>query len=325
MTEPLAIGVDIGGTKIAFVAIDRAGTILGTHRLPTPVRDGPDAVFAQVADGIHTLTHNLEGPIAGVGIGCPGRLNARTGLVYKATNLQWDHVHLLQGVRQHLEMPIPMWLQQDANAAALGEMHFGAARGYADFVLITIGTGLGGGAFVDGRIIEGAAHSGMEIGHMPLNPTGRLCICGMRGCPEMYVSGVGLLAGAREHLPRFPQSSLHRVDDLTTKAIVEAFTQDDPLAVHLLDECTDWLCAVMITCMGIVNPGLFVIGGGLGHALFDFLAEDVQRKLSARTSPEIHPPVPVVASQVRDSAVGAAALVWHNLEHAADETNIQTQ
>ena len=321
MSDRVAIGVDIGGTKIAFAAVNRSGEVLHTHRLPTLVPDGADAVFAQVARGIQHLQEQVKIPVAGIGIGCPGHLNPYTGLVYKATNMYWENVNVFDGVRKHLKDDIPLWLQKDSNASALGEMLFGVAQGYPDFVLISIGTGLGGGAVVAGEIVQGADYSGMEIGHMPFNANGRMCICGMRGCPEMYVSGVGLLAGARQYLPDYPQSQLRAIADLNTEAILDAFRANDPLALKLMDEMTDWLCSVMIACMGILNPGLFVIGGGLGHALFDFLATDVKRKLRERTRREIHIEVPIAESQVKDSAIGAACLVWHGLEKEVNHAN----
>lgn len=313
MTEKVAIGVDIGGTKIAFAVVNRAGDILNMLRLPTPVSDGADAVFAQVATGIHKVIEPISQPIAGVGIGCPGHLNPETGVVHKATNMYWENVSLLEGVRRYLILDLPLYLQKDANAAALGEMLFGAAKGYQDFVLLTIGTGLGGGAVVAGEIVNGADNSGMEIGHMPLDPQGRMCICGMRGCPEMYISGVGLLAAAHEYLPNYPQSLLTNAD-ITTEAILTAFRNDDTLALRLLEESTDWLASVMIVCMGILNPRLFVIGGGLGHATFDYLATRVREKIKNRTRRKIHRAVPIVESQVQHSAIGPACLVWHELK-----------
>lgn len=312
--EQVAIGVDIGGTKIAFALVGRSGEILATYRLPTPVEDGPEAVFQQVGAGVNHLMQQTQQPVAGIGIGCPGHLNPRTGIVYNATNLAWIDIPLLDGVRAYVPAEIQLWLQKDANTAALGEMLFGAARGYDDFVLLTIGTGLGGGAVSSGEIVNGANNSGMEIGHMPFTPAGRLCRCGMHGCPEMYVSGVGLLAGAREYLPEFPQSVLVHESDLTTEAILRAFHQHDPLAVRLLDEAADWLCSVMIACMGILNPGLFVIGGGLGHAMYDHFSSNVKAKLAMRTRREIYREVPIMESQVQDSAIGPACLVWHNIK-----------
>jgi glucokinase len=314
VTKRVAVGVDIGGTKTAFAVINEQGAILSTHRVPTPVSEGAGAVFQAVADGIQHLLAETKQEVAGVGIGSPGHLNPHTGIVYNATNLYWHNVHLLDGIRKYLKADLPFWLLKDANAEALGELYFGAAQGIQDMVMITIGTGLGGAAVVAGKLVDGAHHSGMEIGHMPLAGRGRLCVCGMYGCPEMYVSGVGMLAGAHEYLAQYPQSVLANGQEITTEAILAAYQQHDVLAMRLLDEATEWLCSVMIACIGILNPGLFVIGGGLGHAAFDIYAREVQKKLHTRTASTIHRNIPIVQSTVQNSAVGPACIVWHNLK-----------
>jgi glucokinase len=314
MTEKLALGVDLGGTKIAFALVTEKGEVVASHRLPTPVLDGAEAVFKQIAAGIQHLVNQAKKPIVGIGIGSPGHLNPHTGLIHNASNLAWRDVNLLEGVRRHFETELPMWLQKDANTSALSELYFGAAQGYSDFVIITIGTGLGGGAVVAGEIVDGADYSGMEIGHMPLNPNGRICVCGMHGCPEMYVSGVGILAGAHEYLPNYPDSSLAGVDEITTEAILNAFQENDRLAIRLIDEMADWLSSVMIACMGILNPALFVIGGGLGHAVYDDLKSRVREKIRSRTRREIHREVPIVESTIKDTAMGPASIVWHKLK-----------
>lgn len=316
MSEKLALGIDLGGTKIAFALVTEQGEVLASYRLPTPVSEGAEAVFQQIAKGIRHLIKEAEKPIAGIGMGSPGHLNPYTGHIYNATNLAWRDVNLLEGVRSHFDTDLPMWLQKDANASALGELYFGAAQGYSDFVIITIGTGLGGGAVVAGEVVDGGDYSAMEIGHMPLDPNGRMCVCGMKGCPEMYVSGVGILAGAKEYLPDYPNSSLAQVDDITTEAIIEAFQHNDALAMRLIDEMADWLTTVMIACMGILNPALFVIGGGLGHALYDDLVSVVRAKIKARTRREIHREVPIMESTVKHSAIGAASIVWHKLKES---------
>jgi glucokinase len=313
VSKQVAIGVDLGGTKIAFAVVSAEGEALITHRLPTPVADGPDAVFAQVANGIQYLMGQTEDEVVGIGLGSPGHLNPHTGLVYNATNLFWRDISLLDGVRRHLPFEMSMWLQKDANASLLGELFFGAAKGYRDFVMLTIGTGFGGSAFAEGALINGADYSGMEIGHMPLDANGRMCRCGMRGCPEMYVSGVGMLAGVQEYLPAYPTSLLASVDPVTTDAILDAFSKGDPLAVRVMEDATDWLASVMIACMGILNPGLFVIGGGLGHAAYDYFATRTKEKLQTRTRREIHQAVPIAQSQVLHTAIGPASLVWHAL------------
>jgi glucokinase len=313
MSQEVAIGVDIGGTKIAFALVSRTGEALLTHRLSTPVADGPDAVFAQVVKGVLHLINQTDDEVVGIGIGSPGHLNPHTGIVYNATNLFWRDIPLLDGIRRYLPFDLPLWLQKDANASLLGESLFGAAQGYRDFVMLTIGTGLGGSALVEGLLVNGADFSGMEIGHMPLDASGRMCRCGMHGCPEMYVSGVGLLAGIKEYLPEHPESVLASMDVISTEAMLDAFASHDPLAVRVMEEATDWLASVMLVCMGTLNPGLFVIGGGLGHAAFDYFSTRTTEKLQTRTRREIHQAVPIVESQILETAIGPACLVWHEL------------
>jgi glucokinase len=192
-------------------------------------------------------------------------------------------------------------------------MYYGAAQGCQDFVYLALGTGLGGGAVVDGELVQGSQHGAMEIGHMPFNSGDRLCRCGMRGCPEMYTSGVGLLAGVREHLTDYPDSALASAAELTTEAILDAARAGDVLALAVMNEAVEWLVGVMIACRGILNPALFVVGGGLGHAGTEWFVQDTQERLHHRLTPDIHQNIQVVSSQVASSAVGAACLVWHGL------------
>jgi glucokinase len=306
-----AIGVDIGGTKIAFALVNDEGEVLAEHRLPTLPGEGAEAVFDRVAEGIEYLRHQTSEQVAGVGVGTPGHLNPFTGVVHTATNLGWREVHLLEGVRKRIDLPV--WVQKDTNAGAMGEMYFGAARGSQDFVYLAVGTGLGGGAILDGELLLGARYTAMEIGHMPFNPTGRLCRCGMRGCPEMYVSGNGLLAGVKEHLPEYPNSPLMSIPEPTTIQILDAAQAGDALALAVLNEAVEWLVGVMVCCMDILNPALFVIGGGLGHAGSEWFVHRAQHVFYQRVTPDIHQHIQVVASQVANSAVGPACLVWHGL------------
>jgi glucokinase len=308
-----AIGVDIGGTKIAFALVDKQGRVLAEHRLPTLAEEGAEAVFTRVAQGIHHLLTQTNGEVAGVGIGSPGHINPSTGVVHNATNLFWRDVPLLAGIRERLECDLRLWLEKDSNAGALGEMYFGAAQGCRDFVYLAVGTGLGGGALVDGELVQGSQYMAMEIGHMPFKPGGRLCRCGMHGCPEMYTSGVGLLAGVQEHLHDFPDSPLARAAELTTEAILDAARAKDALALAVMDEAVEWLVSVMIACRGVLNPALFVVGGGLGHAGIEWFVQDAQQQLHRRLTPDIHQNIQVVPSQVASSAVGAACLVWHGI------------
>jgi predicted NBD/HSP70 family sugar kinase len=155
----------------------------------------------------------------------------------------------------------------------------------------------------------------MEIGHMPFTPAARLCACGMYGCPEMYVSGIGMLAGVQEHLPEYPRSILAKHSSrLTTSIVLDAARAGDALALAVMDEMGWWLCSVMICLMGTLNPSLFVIGGGLGHAAVEFIIPAARRSLLSRIQLNVYQEVPIVESQVRSSAVGAASRVWLEYE-----------
>src|SRR5262249_22783617 len=162
---------------------------------------------------------------------------------------------------------------------------FGAARGYKDVVLVAVGTGLGVGAVVGGQIIIGANHLATDIGHLALNPAGRQCRCGLRGCAEMYVSGVGLLAGVREHRSHYRQSPLAYADGLSTTTILQAARDGDALARAVLDEAAEWLGMIFTYCAVMLNPALFVFGGGLGLAAADLLLERAESVFRCQAQP----------------------------------------
>lgn len=305
--ESAAIGVDIGGTKIACVLMNAQGEVLDSHRLPTSPQEGVDATLDRIAQGINHLLARTQRPVTGIGIGCPGHVDPVQGVVRNAVNLGWHEVHLRDDVRARLTTDLPVWIRKDADAAALGEKYYGAARGCADFVYLAVGTGLGGSAVVNNALVTGANAYAMEVGHVALNPAGRRCGCGLAGCPEIYVSGVGLLAGVQAHAAAFPDSCLQ--GQVTTQHILEAAEQGDALALAVLDEATDWLVTVLGYCAALFNPALFVIGGGLGHAGHRYFIDQADARLQERVLPATRAVLRVVESQVQHSAVGAASLV----------------
>jgi glucokinase len=193
-------------------------------------------------------------------------------------------------------------------------MYYGAAKDCADFVYLAIGTGLGGGAVVNGDLILGTNFFANEVGHLSLDPDGRLCACGQRGCIETYLSGVGFNTGIREHRADFPDSPLAKADQPDTAAILDAARAGDPLATLVIDEAGRSFGAIMACCAAVLNPTLFVIGGGLGHAAADLLFDRAERELKRRVLPPTLDKVSIVLSQVTDSAIGAASLVWHHDE-----------
>src|SRR5512143_1231851 len=151
---------------MAFTLIDPQGTELATHRLPTQPDDGTEQVIDAIAEGVKHLLASANGNVAGIGIGCPGHVDPGSGIVRNAVNLNWSQVALRDEVGRRLGSKLPIFLHKDANACALGELYFGSARAYKDFLLLTIGTGLGGGAVVDGEVVIGGNAFAMEVGHI---------------------------------------------------------------------------------------------------------------------------------------------------------------
>ncbi|NDJ61517.1 MAG: ROK family protein [Chloroflexi bacterium] len=309
--QRVAVGVDVGGTKIAFVLAADDGHVLAERTEPTQAADGPDAVIARMAATIQQLSSGHD--LAGIGVACPGPIDAEAGIARSAVNLGWRDVPLRDGLRASGGFSTPIWVENDTNAAALGEGVFGAARGLRNFVYAAAGTGLGGGAVVNGQIVDGANGMAMEIGHMVIHPGGRLCSCGQRGCVEMYASGKGLIAGVAEHRSAYPRSLLRADESPTTHAIIAAARAGDPLAQYVIGEAAEALGVTFAWCAALLNPALIVVAGGVAGALGARLLEPAEAVLKARVLPEASADLRVVPSQIQTPALGPAALVWRNL------------
>ncbi|KAB2903992.1 MAG: ROK family protein [Anaerolineae bacterium] len=298
------IGVDIGGTKIDFILMNEQGTILDNYRLATAPEEGEDAVLNRIAQGIEHFLHSHTP--AGIGIGCPGYVDSVQGIVRNAVNLHWTEVKLVDAVRQRLDSKLPIFLQNDVNAAALGELYFGAAQNDKDVIYAAVGTGLGGAAIVNGSIVNGADGFAMEIGHLVIRPHGRLCRCGLHGCAEMYASGQGLLASVREYANEHPDTILN--PDSSTADILAAAKAGDSLGLRVFQDAAAALGYLFGICANFFNPRLIVIGGGLGMAAAEFLFEPARQEMQRCTPAASYQNLRLVPSQIERIAVGAACL-----------------
>jgi glucokinase len=316
MTESIAIGVDIGGTKIAIAAASRDGRILSQDIVPTHPAEGVDSVVGRLARAIENVIDGVGSRtrVAGIGVAAPGPVDPQNGIALNAVNLGWRDVPLRDLLRAKLAITAPIALANDVNAGALGEMRFGAARGVRDFGYLVVGTGLGGGAVLDGRIVNGAKGAAMEVGHVSIDLNGRRCTCGLRGCVEMYVSGKGVLAAVAEYLADYPGSPLTRLDPITTGAIFQAAREGDPLAVRVMAEAADALGVALAWTATILNPPLIVIGGGFAQAAEDRLWDGALASLRARALPAVVDALTIVRSQIESTALGASALVWGGMD-----------
>ena len=319
-TPTYAIGVDVGATKIAAALVDGRGQLLHEQQTPTAPERGTAAILDDLAALVADLQAAAPVEVAGLGIGTPGQVSSDTGVVRNAVNLGWEEVALVAEVRARLATELPIWIQKDANAAALGEYYFGAARRIDDFVYLGVGSGLGGGIVAGGRLVTGAQGNAAEVGHLVLDPAGHRCACGQKGCAETVVSGPGLL-----HLVR--SAPLGRSDAEgsvagqptgaafppagNTRLVLKAAAAGDARARAALTQVGEGLGRIMAACVALLNPALIVVGGGLGLAAYQFLLPAARAELARRVLAGSLSSLAIKRSQVASSAVGAAGLVWY--------------
>jgi len=317
VTRPLALGIDIGGTKVAGGVVDESGVITHRARRDTPHRStSPSVVEDTIVDVVDELLAAAGGaPVAAVGIGAAGFVAADRATVVFAPHLSWRHEPLRAALAKRV--PAPIFVENDANAAAWAEWRFGAARGESHLMMVTLGTGIGGGLLINGEVQRGRFGIAGEYGHMQVVPGGHRCECGNRGCWEQYASGRALVREARSlalaHSP-LAGELLARVDgdvtSLTGPVVTEAARDGDATARELLADAGHWLGVGLANLASAFDPGTFVIGGGVsaaGELLLAPARETFRRQLPGRG---YRPEARIVAAQLGNDAglVGAADL-----------------
>jgi glucokinase len=281
------IGLDIGGTKISGGVIDESGVILARGRKDTPAHD-PAAIVEEAASLIRELSSEHE--IDAVGVACAAFIDRSRSTVYFSPNLAWRDEPLKQRLESAVDLPVV--IENDANAAAWGEFRFGAAVEADDMVMVTVGTGLGGGIVVDGVLMLGAFGVGAELGHMRVVPNGIRCGCGNRGCWEQYASGSALVREARElivsdtpHAARLSELCAGDPAALSGPDVTRAAAEGDPAAVELLADLGTWIGEGLASVAAILDPELIVLGGGVSEAgglLIDPALAAFRRQLTGR-------------------------------------------
>jgi ROK family protein (putative glucokinase) len=271
-----AIGVDIGGTTVKLGLFDRQGQVLEKWEIPTVKEDQgshilPD-IAAAVKDRMASRGLTKDG-ILGVGVGAPGPVDTE-GTVYKAVNLGWDVFNIPQVLQAQLDLPVKA--ANDANVAAFGEMWQGGGKGHANIVAVTLGTGVGGGIIVNGSILTGATGAGGEIGHIHIEDNEPdPCGCQNHGCLEQYASATGVVRLARRRLAQDQEPSILRSrSELSAKAVWDAVKAEDRVAVQIAKQFGEYLGKGLAAVAAVVNPEVFVIGGGVskaGEILFDYI------------------------------------------------------
>lgn len=267
-TKKYAIGIDIGGTKISVVLGDGQGRILSQKTLGTLTgRRTPESV-KELCSSIKELMAGF-GPgaqsILGIGIGIPGPVNSKLGVVPASPNLKgWEGLKLKKILETRFRLPVRM--VNDANAAAVGEKIFGQGRGLDDFIYMTVSTGIGGGIVANGRLLEGKGFVAGEVGHMTIVPKGDLCKCGKQGCLEGYASGTAIASFAKRELKRHRSSSLYRLAQetpVTAKLVGRAAREGDRFAIKVYQRAGFYLGVGIANLLNILNPEKVILGGGV--------------------------------------------------------------
>lgn len=265
------LGIDLGGINIAAAVVNEKGEILSRGKVSTP-RSGAEAVAAAMAEAarqaVESAHFSME-EIASVGIGSPGTIDPENGVVEYWSNLDFHHVPLAAMVSERLGRPV--LIENDANAAALGEYAAGAGKGSRSMVAITLGTGVGGGAVLDGKLYTGFNYAGLEVGHIVIEYNGRLCTCGRRGCFETYASATAIIKRARERMEGNRESLLWKLCDgdsekVEARTVFDAAAQNDLLARELVEEYESYLACGITNLVNTFQPEVFCVGGGVAGA-----------------------------------------------------------
>ena len=274
-------GVDIGGTTVKLGLFDVEGNVLDKWEIPTRTENGGEKILPDIADSIREKMKQIDKDfVAGVGVGAPGPVDGK-GIVHRAVNLGWGTFSIKDTLEDLLNMPV--MAGNDANVAALGEMWMGGGQGYRDLVVVTLGTGVGGGIIIDGKMLTGATGAGGEIGHIHVNDEEEeICGCGNKGCLEQYSSATGITRLANQLLASSDKDSVLRGGEVSAKTVFDAVKERDPLAVEVGEEFGKYLGDGLASIACVVNPEAIVIGGGVskaGEILIDFIRPHYEKNV----------------------------------------------
>lgn len=317
-SKKVVLGVDIGGTNTKFGIVDSKGRCLASASMPTDSHLPAKNFFRRLHQNSNSLFRDLKAgnELAGIGIGAPNA-NYHKGTIEHPPNLGWTFVDVRKELAKFYS--IPSAVTNDANAAALGEGLFGAARGMKDFIVITLGTGLGSGIVANGELIYGADGFAGEIGHTTVDPNGRTCGCGRQGCLEAYCSATGLCRTVQELIcTTLEPSELRAVSyaQLTAHMVSEAALRGDSLALRAFGACGRVLGMKLADSVAHLSPEAIIISGGMASA-GELIFEPTRRSLEEHLFPIFRNKVKVIPSQLTESkaaVLGAGALIWNFLK-----------
>lgn len=314
----VAVGIDLGGTAVKIGLVDASYEILAQISIPTNAGRPYEQVIADMGRTAAALLEENGYTVAdcpGVGVGSPGIIDSENGIVLYSNNIQWDHVPLAKELQKYL--PVPVFVQNDANCATLGEVLKGAGKGYQNAVFLTLGTGVGGGIVIDGKIFEGGHSGGTELGHIKCGSEGRRCTCGRYDCLEAYASATALIDDAKEMAGQHPESLLwelcgHDLDAMNAKIPFDAADAGDSCGKTLVAHYIGYLAEGITDLANIFRPDIIVLGGGVcaqGGKLTKPLNQYLQENCFGNAVTYI-PEVVIAKNGNHAGLIGAAGLVY---------------
>ncbi|WP_100407853.1 ROK family protein [Bacillus solitudinis] len=314
------LGVDLGGTQIRVGLFTEKGELIEKKTTLTLAEEGPTAVIERLKELIYEVSHSVvqqhgKESILGIGIGCPGPLDVFDGIVKSPPNLKgWINIPLRQILEDEFSMPV--YLNNDANAAVLGEYYFGNGKGKRNIVYLTISTGVGSGVIDNGQLQLGNNGSAAEVGHMIINPNGPLCGCGNNGCVEVYVSGTGIERRMKTKFSEETPNSVLREHEWNTREIFSAAQKDHPLALEVVEETKRYLGVVLVNIIHLYNPQVIIFGGGVSK-VGDYLIKPAVEFAKKQAMKPMGDQVDFLPAFLGDDVglIGAASLVkYHKLK-----------
>jgi glucokinase len=314
----VTLGVDIGGTNTVMGFVNRDGKVVAEAAMLTCAHEPAEMYLKKFLEKVDSLLNsvNAQVELLGVGIGAPNG-NYYRGTVEYPPNLHWAGVtNVVAIVQKH--MNVPVFITNDANAAAMGEVVFGAARGMKHVLVITLGTGLGSGIIVDGKLLYGSDGFAGEVGHTTVDPNGRLCGCGNKGCLEGYASSTGICRTVKEFLStRSTPSELRKIspEALTSKLIYESAMRGDPLALEAFEFTGNILGLKLAESVAYLSPEAIILFGGLANA-GDLIFKPTKRSMEEHLLAIFRNKVKLIPSGLPEgnsAVLGASALAWDEL------------
>ncbi len=317
MDSTFVVGIDVGGQTSKLGVVDTEGNVLAQTVIRTDTYTEVEPYIAELAEAVKKIIAEagVEGKVKGIGVGAPNG-NYYTGTIEGAVNLTWGGDGVVEFAKLLSEAVggLPVALTNDASAAAVGEMKYGAARGMKDFIMITLGTGVGSGIVIGGNVVYGHDGFAGELGHVCVERTdGRQCNCGKKGCLETYASATGVARTAYEWLEKTDEPSvLRNLDKIASKDVYEAAKAGDSLALRIFDFTGEILGRTFADFIAFSSPEAIVLFGGLARAK-EFLLEPIEKAMNENVLPLWRNKVKIVFSQLKESdaaILGASALAW---------------